>query len=95
MLKNGSTGAAGNTAASASWDGVVRPARGTMLSHYGRLRHAGQPVEEGVRYVLAGFVRCRPLCEAWRELRIAPQPSGGYEDVSEEDEDEEEAEARG
>jgi Flp pilus assembly protein TadD len=64
-------------AANATWDGLVRPERGQMLSHYGRLRHAGHPVREGVRYILAGFVRCRPLALQWREIR------GGVDDVAE------------
>jgi hypothetical protein len=39
-----------------------------MLSHFGRVRHAGEPTTEGTRYVLVGFVRARPLAAAWREI---------------------------
>ena len=53
---------------------TVRPARGEMVSHFGRLFHAGEAVDEGTRYVLAGFVRAKPLAEAWRELRRPPPP---------------------
>ena len=43
---------------------TVRPERGEMLSHYGRLRHEGRPVVGGApRYILAGFVRARPLAK--------------------------------
>jgi hypothetical protein len=49
---------------------IVRPARGEMLSHYGRVTHAGVPtVGGGARYILAGFVRAKPLAAAWEELR--------------------------
>ena len=48
---------------------TVRPARGEALTHYGRLMHEGRPTLRGARYILAGFVRAKPLAEAWRELR--------------------------
>lgn len=47
---------------------TVRPQQGEMLSHFGRVRHAGEPTTEGTRYVLVGFVRARPLAAAWREI---------------------------
>ena len=52
-------------------DGVtVRPMRGHMLSHYGRVTHEGVPTTGGApRYIMAGFVRARPMAAAWRELR--------------------------
>ena len=57
--------------------------RGEMLSHFGRLRHAGQPVIEGTRYILAGFVRVRPLAEAWPRVLspVAPREEDEKEDV--------------
>ena len=49
---------------------AVKPGRGQMVSHFGRLRHAGLPVLNGTRYILAGFVRVRTLAqEHWRRLR--------------------------
>ena len=48
---------------------TVEPLRGEMVSHFGRLRHAGSPVGKGTRMVLAGFVRAQPLARAWRELQ--------------------------
>ena len=59
--------------------------RGEMLSHFGRLRHAGQPVIEGTRYILAGFVRVRPLAEAWPRVLspVAPREEEVEEDVEE------------
>ena len=56
-----------------------------MLSHYGRLMHEGRPVAAGggARYILAGFVRARPLAEAWRVLRDHPEmPEDDMEDES-------------
>ena len=38
-------------------------------SHFGRLRHAGNPVTSGTRYILAGFVRAQPLAAVWHQLR--------------------------
>ena len=60
---------------------TVRPARGEMLSHFGRLRHAGQPVLEGTRYILAGFVRVRPLAEAWPRILSPVAPREESEDA--------------
>ena len=54
---------------------LVAPARGEMLSHFGRLSHAGNPVVSGTRYILAGFVRAQPLAELWRVLRYPDEPS--------------------
>jgi hypothetical protein len=34
----------------------VFPAKGEMLSHHGKLPHAGSPVTAGTRYVMVGFV---------------------------------------
>jgi|SouAtlMetagenome_1021521.scaffolds.fasta_scaffold114795_1 hypothetical protein len=70
---------------------TVRPVRGEMLSHFGRLRHAGQPVVEGTRYILAGFVRVRPLAEAWPRVfsPVAPREEDGEEDVPVEEDVEE------
>ena len=48
---------------------TVRPERGEMLSHFGRLRHAGEPVVAGTRYILTGFVRVRPLASAWESIK--------------------------
>ena len=48
---------------------VARPERGEMLSHFGQLLHAGQPVVSGTRYILAGFVAVESLASRWRELR--------------------------
>ena len=48
---------------------TLRPDRGQMLSHWGVLRPAGQPVTKGVRYILAGFVRAEPLAAALAEER--------------------------
>ena len=50
-------------------DTTLRPRQGEMLSHFGRLRHAGEPVVQGTRYILAGFVRVRPLAAAWRDIK--------------------------
>ena len=51
---------------------TLRPRRGEMLSHYGRVMHEGRPHLRGApRYVLAGFVRAKPLAEAWSALRLA------------------------
>ena len=48
----------------------MRPSRGEMLSHYGRVTHEGVPTTGGApRYIMAGFVRARPMAAAWRELR--------------------------
>ena len=52
---------------------LVEPLRGEMVSHFGRLRHAGNPVDSGTRMVLAGFVRAQPLALAWRELQPEPR----------------------
>ena len=64
-----------------------------MLSHFGRLRHAGQPVIEGTRYILAGFVRVRPLAEAWPRVLspVAPREEDEEEDVPVEEAVEEDA----
>lgn len=56
-----------------------------MLSHFGRLRHAGNPVSAGSRYILAGFVRARPLAAAWERLRFLDEP--GVRDTDCEDEE--------
>ena len=64
---------------------TVRPQQGEMISHYGRVFHAGAPVQRGVRYILAGFVRVETLAAAWRELRpvlreqasLAPEAHAG------------------
>lgn len=53
---------------------TVRPARGQMVSHFGRLRHAGSPIQSGTRYILAGFVRVQPLAARWRELKAPHEP---------------------
>ena len=58
----------------AAADTTLRPPQGAMLSHFGRLRHAGEPVLEGSRYILAGFVRVRPLAAAWREVKTPLPP---------------------
>lgn len=57
-------------------DPTVRPQRGEMLTHFGRLMHEGRPTTGGApRYILAGFVRARPLAAAWRMLSLpAPAP---------------------
>jgi len=47
----------------------IRPKRGEMLSHFGRIRHTGLPVTKGTRYIIAGFVRAKPFAEEWRTLR--------------------------
>ena len=64
---------------------TLRPRRGEMLSHFGRVRHAGEPTTAGTRYVLVGFVRARPLAAAWREVAKEEAPP----DEEDEDEDEE------
>lgn len=66
----------GGTAIEAAGNATVRPRRGEVLTHYGGLRHAGRPVSRGTRYILAGFVRARPLAEAWRELRPPRREAG-------------------
>ena len=48
---------------------TLRPQRGQMVSHFGRVFHAGEPVTEGTRYILAGFVGARSLAREWRALR--------------------------
>ena len=48
---------------------TVRPQQGEMVSHFGRVFHAGEPVTEGTRHILAGFVCAKPLAAEWRELR--------------------------
>ena len=58
-----------------------------MLSHFGRLQHAGQPVTSGVRYILAGFVRCRPMAAEWRALRRVELDEVEQEEVEEGDEE--------
>eukprot|EP00327_Prymnesium_parvum_P030950 CAMPEP_0195604206 /NCGR_PEP_ID=MMETSP0815-20121206/6524_1 /TAXON_ID=97485 /ORGANISM="Prymnesium parvum, Strain Texoma1" /LENGTH=474 /DNA_ID=CAMNT_0040743857 /DNA_START=11 /DNA_END=1438 /DNA_ORIENTATION=+ len=55
---------------------TVRPKQGGMLTHFGLLRHAGTPVSQGTRYILAGFVRARPLAAMWREFQ------GGGDEVT-------------
>lgn len=45
---------------------TVAPEQGQMVSHCGMLRHAGVEVTAGTRYILAGFVRARPLATEWR-----------------------------
>lgn len=47
---------------------TLRPGKGQMLSHFGRLRHQGVPLTSGTRYILAGFVRVRPLAEMWQSM---------------------------
>ena len=62
---------------------TVRPQQGEMLSHFGRVRHAGEPTTEGTRYVLVGFVRARPLAAAWREIgkeEIPPEEEYALDD---------------
>ena len=50
-----------------------------------RVRHAGEPVVKGTRYVLVGFVRARPLAAAWREIgKEEEAPPGADEDLDEE-----------
>ena len=48
---------------------VVRPRRGEMLSHFGRLFHSGVPVTRGTRYILAGFVGVESFASQWEVLR--------------------------
>lgn len=48
---------------------AITPAQGEMVSHCGLLRHAGREVTAGARYILAGFVRARPLAAEWRSVR--------------------------
>ena len=57
-----------------------RPVRGEMLSHFGKLRHAGMPVSRGTRYILAGFVRAQPLAAAWREFAVAAREPADIEE---------------
>ena len=69
----------------------VCPQRGEMLSHFGRLYHAGTPVTRGTRHILAGFVGVESLAANWRVLR--PQTMGPTEaDEGEEEDDEDEEE---
>ena len=42
---------------------VFTPVRGQMLSHYGGLRHASVPTTGGLRYIMVGFLRAKPLVE--------------------------------
>jgi len=42
---------------------VLTPARGQMLSHYGGLRHASVPTTAGLRYIMVGFLRAKPLVD--------------------------------
>ena len=42
---------------------VYAPQRGQMLSHYGGLRHASVPCTSGLRYIMVGFLRSRPLVQ--------------------------------
>ena len=48
---------------------TLRPQQGQMVSHFGRIFHAGEPVTSGTRHILAGFVCARSLAKEWRELR--------------------------
>ena len=59
-----------------------------MLSHFGKLRHAGMPVSRGTRYILAGFVRAQPLAAAWREFAVANEAAA--EEMEEGDSEEQE-----
>ena len=61
----------GGTSFEAAGNATLLPGRGELLCHFGKLRHAGVPVTSGTRYILAGFVRARPLAAAWRELQAA------------------------
>jgi tetratricopeptide (TPR) repeat protein len=45
---------------------TVSAQQGQMISHCGMLRHAGVEVTAGTRYILAGFVRARPLAAEGR-----------------------------
>ena len=85
LLSDPSAFAGGGTSFEAAGE-TVRPVRGEMLSHFGRLRHAGQPVLEGTRYILAGFVRVRPLAEAWPRILspVAPREEDVEDAVSDE-----------
>ena len=60
---------------------TVCPARGEVLTHFGRVMHEGKPTTGGApRYILAGFVRARPLAEEWKLLRSTNEnasPDGG------------------
>ena len=66
---------------------TLRPQCGELLSHFGRHMHEGRPVTGGraPRYVLAGFVRARPLAQLWRELRHADASRACTEEAPEED----------
>ena len=48
---------------------TLRPQQGQMVSHFGRVFHAGEPVTSGTRHILAGFVCARSLAREWRDLR--------------------------
>ena len=60
---------------------TVCPSRGEVLTHFGRVMHEGKPTTGGApRYILAGFVRARPLAEEWKLLRSTNEnasPDGG------------------
>ncbi len=61
---------------------TVRPRQGDMLTHFGRLRHEGRPVSSGApRYILAGFVRAKPLAESWRQLRLPARALPAHPDA--------------
>ena len=48
---------------------VAAPEReGTMVSFCGLQRHAGRRITRGLRYILAGFVRCPRLKQAGEAL---------------------------
>ena len=42
----------------------VHVEQGQMITHFGQTFHAGLPIRAGVRYLLVGLVRVRPLAEA-------------------------------
>jgi len=82
LLSDPNTFEGGGTTFEAASNLIVTPAQGQMVSHFGRLRHAGNPVSEGVRYILAGFVRCQPMAKAWRVLREPPNSRVGWAGIS-------------
>ena len=49
---------------------TVRLQQGQLISHFGQLTHAGLPLASGLRYILVGLVRVRPLAEAHAWCRV-------------------------